>query len=417
MRLRWPMRSAVCCATRRSATSSASVVGGSSWSATPARRSPGPWRATIRISILAFDLSDNATGRAELLARLLAQQHEVTIVGPRFGAELWPPVRASAATYRSRPGRRYPAFATDLAALARLADGDVLYASKPRPTSFGIGLLARRQRRRPLLLDIDDWELGFFYRSGLWGRVGRALNVGNPNGLPWTWLPERCVGRADAVTVASRFLERRFGGLLIPHVRDTDAWDPARYDRAKSRARLGVGERPVVMFLGTPRGYKGVDDLVEAVGRLRGETVLAIIGARPESAAARRWTRYPFVKLVGEVPFDDVPAYLVAADVVAVPQRDTSDTVGQVPAKLFDAMAMARPVVATAVSMIPEILHECGVVVRPGDVGALAEAIRGVLEDRSAAAALGRRARARCIADYSFAAARARLYPLIESLK
>src|SRR5438094_286419 len=133
MRLRWPMRSAVCCATRRSATSSASVVGGSSWSATPARRSPGPWRATIRISILAFDLSDNATGRAELLARLLAQQHEVTIVGPRFGAELWPPVRASAATYRSRPGRRYPAFATDLAALARLAAGDVLYAPKPRP--------------------------------------------------------------------------------------------------------------------------------------------------------------------------------------------------------------------------------------------------------------------------------------------
>jgi glycosyltransferase involved in cell wall biosynthesis len=267
-----------------------------------------------------------------------------------------------------------------------------------------------------LLLDIDDWELGFFLRSGFWGRVGRALNVGNPNGLPWTWLTERLVSRADALTVASRFLERRFGGVLIPHARDTDVWDPARYDRAKSRAQLGVGERPVVMFLGTPRGYKGVDDLVEAVGRLRGETVLAIIGARPESAAARRWGRHPFVKLVGEVPFDDVPAYLVAADVVAVPQRETTDTVGQVPAKLFDAMAMARPVVATAVSMIPEILHECGVVVRPGDVGALADAIRGLLEDRAAAAALGQRARARCIADYSFAAARARLYPLVESL-
>src|SRR3989475_587685 len=416
MRLRWPMRSAVCCATRRSATSSASVVGGSSWSATPARRSPGPWRATIRISILAFDLSDNATGRAELLARLLAQQHEVTIVGPRFGAELWPPVRASAATYRSRPGRRYPAFATDLAALARLADGDVFAASKPRPTSFGIGLLARRQRPRPLLLDIDDWELGFFFRSGAWGRVGRALNVGNPNGLPWTWLCERFVRRADAVTVASRFLQSRFGGTLIPHVRDTDAWDPARYDRAEARAGVGAGAQPLVMFLGTPRGYKGVDDLVAAVDRLGGEARLALVGADPGGASARRWAVSPHVTLVGEIPFDDVPRYLAAADVVAVPQRATSDTIGQVPAKIFDAMALGRPIVATAVSMIPEILEGAGIVVPAGDIGALSEAIRRLLKDRDEAAALGRRARDRCVARYSFSAARRLLFPLIDEI-
>src|SRR5437899_3924722 len=390
MRLRWPMRSAVCCATRRSATSSASVVGGSSWSATPARRSPGPWRATIRISILAFDLSDNATGRAELLARLLAQQHEVTIVGPRFGAELWPPVRASAATYRSRPGRRYPAFATDLAALARLADGDVLYASKPRPTSFGIGLLARRQRPRPLLLDIDDWELGFFYRSGAWGRLGRALNVGNPNGLPWTWLCERLVKRADAVTVASRFLQSRFGGTLIPHVRDTDAWDPARFDRAASRRALGLPDGKVVMFLGTPRRHKGVDDLVDAVASLMDEDVtLALVGVEPRTRVARQWGALPFVRLFPPIAFDDVPRYLVAADVVAVPQRATMETVGQVPAKLFDAMALARPIVSTTVSMIPEILDGCGLVVEPGDVKALGDGLARLLSDPEGARALG----------------------------
>src|SRR5262249_24843599 len=257
MPARWPTPSHACSAIRRSATNSANVVAGSSWSATRARSSPRPWRVGIRISILAFDLSDNATGRAELLARLLAPQHEGTIVGPRVGAALWPPITTSPAVYRSRPGRRYPAFATDLAALARLADGDLLYASKPRPTSFGIGLLARRQRPRPLLLDIDDWELGFFYRTGAWGALVRAINVGNPNGLPGAWRCERAVRRADGVTVASRFLESRFGGTLIPDVRDTDAWDPVRYNRAEARARLGVGPRPVVMFLGTPRGYKG----------------------------------------------------------------------------------------------------------------------------------------------------------------
>jgi glycosyltransferase involved in cell wall biosynthesis len=340
----------------------------------------------------------------------------VTIVGPRFGAELWPPVRTSASVYRSRPGRRYPAFAADVATLARLADGDLLYASKPRPTSFGIGLLARQQRRRPLLLDIDDWELGFFYRSGAWGRLGRALNVGNPNGLPWTWLCERAVKRADALTVASRFLESRFGGALIPHVRDTDAWDPARYDRAEARARLGVGPRPVVMFLGTPRGYKGVDDLIAAVERLGGDALLVLVGADLGSSSARRWATLPHVKLIGEISFDDVPRYLVAADVVAVPQRATSDTVGQVPAKIFDAMALGRPIVATAVSMIPEILEGAGLVVPAGDVAALAEAIGRLFKDRGEALALGHRARERCVARYSFNAARRVLFPLVDDV-
>lgn len=373
----------------------------------------------MKISILAFDLSDNATGRAELLARLLACRWPVEVVGPRFGPEIWRPARGGGVPYAAvgvERARRYPRFATQWAALLARADGDVLVASKPRPTSYGVALLARRRRPRPLILDIDDWEVGFFRRAGGWGTLGRALNLRNPNGLPWTWLMERLVGRADAITVASRFLQRRFGGTLLPHVRDTEAWDPARYDRAASRAHLGVGSERVVMFLGTPRGHKGVDDLVDAVGVVGGDARLVLVGADRDSEAGRRWAAHPWVRLVGEIPFDDVPRYLVAADAVAVPQRATSDTVGQVPAKLFDAMALARPIVSTAVSMIPEILEGCGVLVPPGNVDSLAAALRLVLDDPAGSAELGRRARARCQERYSFTAARAALFPIVERL-
>jgi glycosyltransferase involved in cell wall biosynthesis len=97
-----------------------------------------------------------------------------------------------------------------------------------------------------------------------------------------------------------------------------------------------------------------------------------------------------------------------------VPQRATNDTLGQVPAKIFDAMALGRPIVSTAVSMIPEIIGGCGVLVPPGDVVALATALRRLLDDPVAAAELGRRARERCQAHYSFTAARATLFPLVE---
>jgi glycosyltransferase involved in cell wall biosynthesis len=202
----------------------------------------------------------------------------------------------------------------------------------------------------------------------------------------------------------------------VPHVRDTDAWDPERYDRQAVRARLGVGDDPVVMFLGTPRGYKGIDDLVEAVRLLGDRVVLALVGIDGASGWATRWNHSTRVKVIGEIPFDEVPSVLVGADIVAIPQRATTDTVGQVPAKLIDAMAMARPIVATGVSMIPEILEGCGIVVPPSDPPALAKAIDRLLMDRAAAEAMGRRARERCIAHYSFAAARATLFPLIDQV-
>ena len=371
----------------------------------------------MKVSVLAFDLSDNATGRAHLLAQLLAPRYAVSVVGPMFGDALWRPVREGGIEYRGIPARRYPRFVGDARALLRLVDGDVIVASKARPTSFGVGLLARVHRRRPLVLDIDDWEVGFFYRAQMWGRLGRFLNVGDPNGLPWTWLMERLVARADALTVSSRFLAARFGGTLVQHVRDTEVWDPARFDREASRRGLGLERGKTVMFLGTPRRHKGVGDLVDAVAALSsGEVTLALVGVEPGTWAAREWGALPFVRLFPPIAFDDVPRYLVAADVVAVPQRATTETLGQVPAKLFDAMALGRPIVSTAVSMIPEILDGCGVVVEPGDVRALADGLARLLADADAAQALGLRARARCAAEYSFPVARARLFPLIEGL-
>jgi len=95
------------------------------------------------------------------------------------------------------------------------------------------------------------------------------------------------VSRADAVTVASRFLEQRFGGALVPHVRDTEAWDPAAYDRDAARARLHVSAAEGRHVLGTPREHKGIDDLVEAVGLIGSGALLVMVGVDPAGGRAR----------------------------------------------------------------------------------------------------------------------------------
>jgi len=369
----------------------------------------------VKISVLCFDLSDNAAGRADLLARLLEPLGSVEVIGPRTGPGVWAPMSSGPVRYEALASCRMPGFLGTMAQLARRADGELIVASKTRLGSAGVGYLKRVISRRPLLVDIDDWEVGFYLRSGFWGTVGRALNLGNPSGLPWTWLCEHATGLADGIIVASRFLEARFGGVLVTHVRDTDAWKPGAADPAEGRQRLGLGAEPLVMFLGTPRAYKGLDDLADAVASLRRPDVaLAVIGASPDSDAGRGiLARFPKARLIPWVPFKQIPAFLSAADVVAVPQRRTSDTIGQVPAKLLDAMALGRPVVSTRVSMIPEILEGCGLLVEPGDIQGLAAAIARLLDDRTEAQALGSRARERCVERYSFEAARRVLFPLV----
>ena len=101
----------------------------------------------MKVSVLCFDLADNALGRAELLARLLAPRYDVDVVGPQFADTPWRPVAGSPIPHRGVRARRYPGFARIVPELLRLVDGDVIYASKPRPTSFGLGLLARARRR------------------------------------------------------------------------------------------------------------------------------------------------------------------------------------------------------------------------------------------------------------------------------
>ena len=61
-----------------------------------------------------------------------------------------------------------------------------------------------------------------------------------------------------------------------------------------------------------------------------------------------------------------------------IPQRRKAASYGQVPAKIFDAMAVARPIMATNTSDIPEILDGCGWIVEPENTKPLAEKIQHV---------------------------------------
>src|SRR5205814_1060016 len=145
----------------------------------------------------------------------------------------------------------------------------------------------------------------------------------------------------------------------------------------EARERFGFSG-PTVLFNGTPRAHKGVRELAEAVGRLPGVTLA--VTCRPDDLAGPQWRDLP-VRRVPVVPYTDMPELLAAADVVAIPQLDTEAGRHQMPIKVFDAMAMGRPIVASAVSDLPDVLVGCGRLVAPGNVDALAGALDDLLAD------------------------------------
>jgi len=175
---------------------------------------------------------------------------------------------------------------------------------------------------------------------------------------------------------------------------------PAPADRAAGRAALGLGQGGFLwLCVGMIRPDKGQDHLLDAFARLVAaghEARLAVVGtATEESAAYEQALRVQAAPLGDRVAFpgyrDDVAALMGLADAVVIPSLTEAQ-----PRVAVQAFASGRPVVASAVGGVPEIVvdGDTGWLVPPADPEALARAMAAVMADPGAAQAIGARARA-----------------------
>ncbi len=358
----------------------------------------------MKIAIVCPDAARNPLVRTYPIARVLQRRHKLHVLGFRSGAQIFAPYR-DAFDYDTVVLRRAPAFLAQAWELAGRIEADAVYVFKPLATSLCVGLCARLRLRIPLLLDVEDDELGGFF-DGAWRDVLHHLaHVERAHGLLWTALAQPLARLADEVFVVSRALQRRFGGTRLVHGADTTVFDPARFERDASLRRLRLEDNRYIVFTGTPNASKGLDELLEAVARVGDARArVLVVGAFHDEAQRRTLEARHGARLIclGPRPHDEMPECLALADVVALPQRLTRTTRAQVPGKVFEAMSMARPILATAVSDLPEILDGCGRVVPPGSAEALAEGLESLLARPHEARELGRAARARCLERYSW---------------
>jgi glycosyltransferase involved in cell wall biosynthesis len=179
-----------------------------------------------------------------------------------------------------------------------------------------------------------------------------------------------------------------------------DGVDLAAFEQVESqyaaRQRLGLPQdKKVALYIGRVDGWKGTDTLLDAAALLP-NIVVAIIGGEPKQIEVLK-ARYPQVHFLGFRPYKEIAHNSAAADVLVLPNTAKDETSQRYtsPLKLFTYMAAGKPIVASDLPSIREVISEQeAFLVTPDDPKALAAAVAQALthaDDAATRAAAARR--------------------------
>ena len=225
------------------------------------------------------------------------------------------------------------------------------------------------------------------------------------------WAERRIWRRADLLVAVSQGLRSHFeeAGVkarnveVLPNAVDTSLFRLA-VDDVPLRTQLKPDSRFVIGFVGSFKGWHGVDFLLQAFAKLRAEDAschLLLVGDGPMRAqleeAVRQLELREAVTLAGNIPHEDVPRYLALMDVAVAPYPVLEDFYFS-PLKLYEYMAGSRAVVASKVGQVAEVITDgvTGLLYEPGNQEGFIGCIRRLRADESLRKELGKNARMAC---------------------
>ena len=284
------------------------------------------------------------------------------------------------------------ALARQIEHVARDWRPDVLHAHSP---ALG-GLAAVRAGRRlglPVVYEIRAfWEdaavgNGTGREGSLRYRLTRALE-------------DRVVRGADAVVTICEGLRGDLVARGVPPAKITimpNGVDLALFGQplprdAELAQGLGLGDGPVIGFLGSFYPYEGLDDLIAAMPLIlesQPDARLLLVGGGPADAALRAQAAASSaahaIRFIGRVPHHEVDRYYSLVDVVCYPRKAMRLTDLVTPLKPLEAMAQGKLVAASSVGGHRELIEDgmTGTLFPPDDPAGLAAAMAGLLDQRA----------------------------------
>ncbi len=287
--------------------------------------------------------------------------------------------------------------------VARTEGAQLIHAHSPVMCGFPAWLAARRLRV-PFVYEV----------RALWEDAAVDQEKTTEGSLAYRlsrWLETVVLRRADRIFVICDGLKRELiaRGLPAPRIVlslngvNPDAFAPLTGKDPRVMQRYGLQGRNVIGFIGSFFQFEGLECLLRAVPALirRDPSIrVMIVGGGEREQDLRRLAETAglngTVIFTGRVPHDEINAYYSVMDALVYPRLSRRITELVTPLKPLEAMALGRPVVASDVGGLKELVTdgETGVLFRAGDPDALAEACLRLVHDPVLAARLVEQARA-----------------------
>jgi glycosyltransferase involved in cell wall biosynthesis len=248
-----------------------------------------------------------------------------------------------------------------------------------------------RARRR--LMDYDVvifvwwiwvWAIPYWVMMGGAHRVIlQCHNIGEKEPAQWKrWLANLVFRRADLLVVHAKSeaeeARRRTGAEVVATFLPVHELGREIPSRADGRARLRIArDANVALFFGHIRPFKGLGIALQAWQELKTPATLLVAGEPWWNSRVE--TDLPNVRLdLRFIPDAEIATYFAAADVVLAPYRSEAQS-----GVALTAFHFARPVIATAVGGLPEIIDDRnGILVPPENAAALARAVEEFFTQR-----------------------------------
>lgn len=380
-----------------------------------------------RLRVLAvYHNADTPAARAIFAAIAARPGLDLTVLAPRRGHD-----ELADRTLTITPGPRDG---------YELEVGELIGPWRTNRGFYRSGLWARLRSLRPHVVHVFDEARSRQYLQAVLFRDVLRLpasvlffgfdNVLDPPSRPHTRLAWRYLcARGDGGAVASEDAR----DILVAHGFPDDAvertfWavpnataDPAA--RSEVRAALAIIEdAPVLGYVGRLVPSKGVDTLLRALPLLSSEVELLLVGDG-ESASSLRALASSLgvserVHSVGALSSREAARHLAAMDVLVLPSLETRWWKEQFGRVLAEAMLSGTAVVGSDTGAIPEVIGDGGTIFPPGDVDALAAALRHLTTGadlRDACARAGRRRAEELFTPAAFAGRLHQLYRRVSS--
>lgn len=247
---------------------------------------------------------------------------------------------------------------------------------------------------------------------------GYGLELEHPTVVWIRELERQAYLAADAVIAVDRShaeYVRGFGRSkaiwVVPNFVDTRAFYPeVAPDRCSEATERAIGSRPVVLCPRRLVPKNGVETAIRSMRLLAERStpcLLLVAGDGPQGHELRRLTEeigaQALVRFLGVVPPARMPGLCRRADVVVVPSVPHKGIEEATSISVLEAQACGRPVVASAIGGLREVVDDGanGLLVPPGDAVALADALERLIRDRSLGAKLGAVAAAQVASEHS----------------